>query len=436
MVGTSLALAELSQAVADRPAMAAAVAAEDLSAPIRVLLRRSGVLDAATAQVSCESAFVLRDSAEARVVEAHAGDVITVGRDGDELWVATGEGKRRGTVAGAVRVAGIEPRARVLHVPSGEAGTAYRGDLEIRPSRDGRVAVLNVLQVEKYLAGVIPRELPASFGIEPARAQAIAARGYAVSRKLISTHPLYGADVCDAIDCQAYGGAAAEHPLHDSALASTRGLVLWRDGKLFEPLYSSTCGGHTDAVADGALPNGVDLRSDVGAAVFFKGRWDSNCAPAPRYRWSAEWDRRSLEETLNVGLRQLADSSAVTPAFPPGGAVGRLTGLTAAERSVGGRVLALRIDGTNGSWTVRRDWTIRSLLRISSSQGLSSTAFALELVQDGEGSLAGVVAVGGGWGHGVGMCQWGTRALAGNGLSGEAIVAQYYPGTELAPLTR
>ena len=204
------------------------------------------------------------------------------------------------------------------------------------------------------------------------------------------------------------------------------------------PQYSSTCGGHTEgvagAVADGELPADADLRTDGGAIVFFMQAWNSNCAASGRYRWNVMWQRDQLEATLNAGLRRLA-GSAVSPSFSAESSIGTLTGLSVAQRGASGRALALRVEGTNGAWTVQQDWTIRNLLRTPGGDVLASAAFVLDLAAGGDGKLETVTAFGAGWGHGVGMCQWGTRGLAAKGLNYEAILAHYYPGSELGRVT-
>jgi peptidoglycan hydrolase-like amidase len=426
----------------------------DSDTSIRVLLRRAGALDASTAVVSCESGLSVRDlGSDSSVVRVGGSSPATVGRDGDKLWVDVGDGKRRGGLNGPIEIA-AEGSGRLRHVSSGtERAAVYRGSFEVGASpTEDRVALINVLGLEEYLAGVVPREMSESFGAEALRAQAVAARGFALARRANSTHRKLGADLCDAVDCQAYAGVSIERPAHAAALESTRGKVLLRGGNLFEPMYSSACGGHTEAlsyvvsalglgraplvkeaVRDGEIPGGADLTTDDGAATFFKGSWGSNCAAADRYRWKVTWERRQLEETLNAGLRRLAGASVVTPDFPSDGSIGSLTDLVVTQRGQSGRVFGLRIEGSSGAWTVQRDWTIRNLLR-ADGEILASGAIALDLGRDGGGRPGTITAFGAGWGHGVGMCQWGARGLAGRGMSAEEILGHYYPDTDLGPI--
>jgi len=125
----------------------------------------------------------------------------------------------------------------------------YRGFLEIRPGEGAALTVVNVLNLDDYLKGVVPNELsPSSFPqIEALKAQAIAARTYAIRNR--GQYKARGYDLCATPACQVYRGRATEHPLSDRAVEETRGLVAtWNDLPI-DALYTSTCGGHTE---DGA----------------------------------------------------------------------------------------------------------------------------------------------------------------------------------------
>ncbi len=120
-----------------------------------------------------------------------------------------------------------------------------RGEFELRSAGDG-VAVINVVNLEKYLRGVVPAEMgPRTFGaLEALKAQAVAARTYAVAH--LGDHALDGYDLCDTPACQAYEGAGAEQPLSDEAVRATAGEVALYAGKPIDALYHSTCAGHTE----------------------------------------------------------------------------------------------------------------------------------------------------------------------------------------------
>jgi stage II sporulation protein D len=129
-------------------------------------------------------------------------------------------------------------------------GSPYRGILEVRPDGSGALTVVNIVQVEDYLRGVVPNELsPAAFPqLEALKAQAVAARSYALRNR--GQFQAKGYDLCDSAACQVYRGASSEHPLADQAVAETRGLVASFQGNFINAYYTSTCGGHTEDAAN------------------------------------------------------------------------------------------------------------------------------------------------------------------------------------------
>ncbi len=122
---------------------------------------------------------------------------------------------------------------------------AVRGEIELRPGAAG-VAVINVLNLEAYLRGVVPAEMgPRAFPLlEALKAQAVAARTYAVAH--LGEHAAEGYDLCDSPACQAYEGVEAERPLTDRAVRETDGEVVTYQGRPIDAMYHSTCAGHTE----------------------------------------------------------------------------------------------------------------------------------------------------------------------------------------------
>ena len=124
-------------------------------------------------------------------------------------------------------------------------GNPYRGFLTVFRSGDG-VTVVNHLDLEEYLFGVLPRELPPELfpEIEALKAQALAARTYALTPR--DAYLRRGYDLCSGPACQVYGGVAAEHPLSTAAVRETAGEALFHDGRLIDALYTAACGGYTE----------------------------------------------------------------------------------------------------------------------------------------------------------------------------------------------
>ena len=128
-------------------------------------------------------------------------------------------------------------------------GSSYRGSIEVRPDDAGGLTVVNILNLEDYVRGVVPNELsPVVYPqIEALKAQAIAARTYAIRNR--GQFAAKGYDICATPACQVYRGKSSEHPMTDRAVEETAGLVAWSNGGPINALYTSTCGGHTE---DGA----------------------------------------------------------------------------------------------------------------------------------------------------------------------------------------
>jgi stage II sporulation protein D len=124
--------------------------------------------------------------------------------------------------------------------------TPYRGILEARTGAPGTLTVINVLNLEDYLKGVVPNELsPTVFGeLEALKAQAVAARTYAMRN--MGQYAARGYDICATPACQVYRGKSTENPLSDQAVEETRGTTAAYHGQLINALYTSTCGGHTE----------------------------------------------------------------------------------------------------------------------------------------------------------------------------------------------
>ena len=140
---------------------------------------------------------------------------------------------------------------RAIALPSPGAllaleGKTYRGAIEFRVDASGRLRAIDWVELESYLRGVVPSELGPEVWpqLEALKAQAVAARTYALANA--SQFDEDGYDICATPRCQAYGGAAAEHPLSDRAVNETKGEIVSWQGKPIDALYTATCGGHTE----------------------------------------------------------------------------------------------------------------------------------------------------------------------------------------------
>lgn len=148
----------------------------------------------------------------------------------------------------AARALLVLPAADGRPIQAGEP--TYRGVLEILITPSRELKVVNVLNLEDYLKGVVPKELgPHLYGeLEALKAQAVAARTYLEANRGQFSEDGY--DICDSARCQVYGGMQAEHPLSDMAVEQTAGLIATYQGKPINALYTATCGGHTEDLSN------------------------------------------------------------------------------------------------------------------------------------------------------------------------------------------
>lgn len=223
---------------------------------------------------------------------------------------------------------------------------------------------------------------------------------------------------------QVYGGAAGEHPPVSEAVLATAGEILTYNGEPIEAFYHSTCAGQTAAIEEvwpverprPYLVSVVDVNRETGIA------FDS---VSSRFRWTQRWSADSLRTILN---RTLADSlpAGVTD-------VGELRDFQILERTQSNRIRRMRITTSAGSFDVGGD-RIRWIFLTPTGAVLNSSKFDITTERDAQGRIQAVVASGGGWGHGIGMCQVRAMGRARAGQDYRTILQSYYPGTEISRL--
>lgn len=305
-------------------------------------------------------------------------------------------------------------------------GKRYRGILRT-VSTDSGTLVVNVLPLEDYLKGVVPLELGERPASERAalEAQAIAARSYTVSR-LVAAKAGRGRsahfDLVPSTADQVYGGADAERPNASAAVDATRGQVLLYGGRVISAPYSSACGGETAAAEEAWNGEPVAYLKRVSDRI---GRSDRfYCDIAPRFYW----ERTISGSDINLAVqRYLRTVTQVPPQGP-----GELRSLRVVERFRSGRVKVLEVKTARGSFDVGGNAS-RNILRTPSGEPLPSSYFSLT-TEGTEAAITRVVLRGNGYGHGVGMCQWGAIGRARAGQNARTILRTYFPGTTIGPL--
>ncbi len=255
------------------------------------------------------------------------------------------------------------------------------------------LTVVEELPLDEYVAGVLSGEMPRSFPAEAQKAQAVAARTYALVKKIEAEASGRGAHLGASVLSQVYVGGAAS-PQARAAVEATRGEVLVFGNEPVEAFFHASCGGRTESGLD-ALGRDLPYLTSVTCGY---------CNEAPGVRWKLALSGADLARA--VGL----------PA--------RVTALQVAERSGSGR--AARVELTSGGRVV-------SLAAADLRQRLGYSrlpSLAFEVVE-----RKGIITFEGrGQGHGAGLCQWGAAGMARAGKGYREILAHYYPGTRVVKM--
>jgi peptidoglycan hydrolase-like amidase len=415
---------------------------------------------------------VIDQSTGKEVITMSAGSRIRVQHDGSSYLVSQ-DGVPVGAYGGPVF---FRPSSRanlfrienLLRTFSGSKVPLYRGAIEIargpvtaaQPSP--RVNLVNIIEVEDYVPGVVANESIASFAIEALKAQAVAARGYAVANIGNYVARGYPFDIVDSSASQVYRGVISEHINAVRASAETRGLVASHNGRIIGALYSSSFGGHSEdsewiftslppstAVTpylrgiydgDGVPP---DFSYDAGIDAFWRTPlmpelFDDCSRQTPRNsfsRWRIVLPAATIKARLGSAVRLVGDSS------------GTITNVEVTRRmAASARIAIARITLTSGVYEVRGWDNMRAVLGRTATTsprpcgGTTAANFtlnnpgALDVVMNPDGTVREVVAYGGGWGHNLGMSQYGAH---GRGLAGQnfiAILKAYYTGVDIGSI--
>jgi stage II sporulation protein D len=263
----------------------------------------------------------------------------------------------------------------------------YRGRIKLSIA-DGGVAAVNTVDLEEYLYSVVGAEMSPSWPLEALKAQAVAARSYALYQRNTRGNSVY--DVGDTTSWQVYNGMEKEASTTIAAVEATKDQVLAYDGKAIEAVFHSSAGGHTEDVENvwqEARPylRGVPAYDSV----------------APDYQWTETFSQGELSDLIY--------------------GVGTVVQMSPARTSPHGRVITMTVSGDGGTRTIGGD-------ELRSALNLRSTLFT---VSSNGGTFT---FSGGGFGHGVGMSQWGAYAMAGQGYSYQQILAHFYRNTTLSRL--
>ena len=343
----------------------------------------------------------------------------------------------------------------------------YRGAIEISRGTSttaGRLNVINVVELEDYVPGVVTNESLNSFHVEALKAQAVAARGYAVANIGRFVRTGWPFDIVDSTSSQVYRGVASETTKGRQASIDTTGLVASYDGQIITALYSSSFGGHsehnewifnspsnqlpgTNATpylrgiydGDGLAP---DFTSDAGIRAFWTALQPDTYDDCPRVSNARNrFSRWRIALTPGyIKSRMIGRSVLVS-----GDASGPITDVEIITRMAGSaRAAVARITMTTGVAEVRGWDLLRNVLgrsEVSTPPLCSGSNIAagfvlnnpsvIDVERNPDGSVNRVIAWGGGWGHNVGLSQYGSNGRAWSGQNFVQILKGYYTGVDI-----
>ena len=345
---------------------------------------------------------------------------------------------------------------------------SFCGNLFFSASSDSSFNLINEISLEDYMESVISSEMSAAAPLEFLKAQAITARSWLVAmlvkKKTVRSNPVsenkneivvwqdvndhMGFDVCADDHCQRYQGVTRiiSENVH-TAIKDTRGLFLVYAGEICDARYYKSCGGQTEifptaweekfsdylkSVTDN-IGQHPPIQSEAQAEEWLTGRPQAFCDTTDKellssilpdfdqetsdfYRWKVIYKRQDLEKITRK-------KSGID--------FGTLQNLIPLERGPSGRIYKLKVEGSKRVVVVGKELEIRRWL---SESHLLSSAFVVSRTIAADGSVESFILTGGGWGHGVGLCQIGAAVMATKGFKAEEILAHYFNGAQIQKL--
>lgn len=306
----------------------------------------------------------------------------------------------------------------------------YHGAFEVVQKEDRKgFYLINLVETQEYLKGVVPNEMPVRFGLEALKAQAVAARNYVLTPR---TQAYKEFNVVDSVASQVYYGVNTEADLATRAVMETDGIVALYDNEPILALYSSTAGGYTESYNNAfsdpmtkmfpamnkpylvAVPDKSEFKSlenEEDAKKFYESKVPAFDIESPYYRWKKEWAVGELENVLKSTLIAQSKTGFIHPAFKQGDELGKIKDIKVMRRGASGKAIEVELMTSKNCYRIAKELIIR---RVFQKDGISlpSANVVFEKKVDNYGNITDITAFGGGFGHGVGMSQYGAGYMA------------------------
>ncbi|MFH1714795.1 MAG: SpoIID/LytB domain-containing protein [Elusimicrobiota bacterium] len=271
----------------------------------------------------------------------------------------------------------------------------YRGSIFVKEKRN-MFEVINELDIEDYLYGIIGREISPSWPKDALKAQAVAARTYTLRN--LNRHEKEGYNLCDTQHCQVYGGVDAEDVRTNDAVNETKGLVISYENELAQVFYHSACGGNTENVKNVWPYNGV-------VPEYLRGRRCNYCKGNPKEEWKTHISFKTITEKMKKA----------------GYDADQISGVKVKEWTKTGRIKKIQVISENS----------KIILKGTEFRAIIGYDVLYSTLVEPENKREELIFRGRGWGHGIGMCQYGIKGMADKGHSWKEILNFYFPGTKV-----
>ncbi len=356
----------------------------------------------------------------------------------------------------------------------------YRGTIEIE-KRDSGFVIVNELPFEEYLYGVVPCEMPVSFGKVPLMVQAVTARSYGYNQFFLNRFSEYGANIDDTVNSQVYNNMG-EYEESNEAVDETKNMFLTYENTVISANYFSTSFGFTansgETWADSVtkeFPSNTQpylvstpqfenseissLENEDDFRKFLESDTETYDSSSPWYRWYVNMTGTELSQAVKKSSENLFKNSPAMMEYSSNGKdfekgkvsnIGRIKNIEITKRGQGGNVMTIVIIGESGAIRVNGEYNIRKIIPPKSfvngtdvilkcKNGMEfknlsimpSGFFTFDCEKDSNGFISSITFKGGGNGHGVGMSQNGVKGMAEKGFSFEDILVHYFKGSSV-----
>ena len=345
--------------------------------------------------------LVILDGSGEKVERSSSGGLEVLNGDGRTASLSVNPRLR--TAGSTADLAGSgSGKINLLTLKDSTGSKRYRGNLEF-VVESGGLAAINELTIEDYLRGVVPAEMPSSWPAEALKAQAVAARNFALQQ--VETTRGGSFHVTNNESSQVYGGYDAEAPATNRAIEETRGVVMLSRGSLIMAVFHSSSGGF--------IENSEDVWLNKLPYITYKNDpYDKN---DKHYKWCVTYTAEQLAEQFRKAGYDFEIVQDIEER---------------ARTTSGARVEKIAVKG-EGPAGERMTVEISNADNVRIALGLKSALFTLEKIFDQDKNLAAVKITGSGWGHGLGMSQWGANGMASQGYAYQDILKYYYSGINL-----